>query len=231
MKKLRIQPLSLTWWGMMIGSILYAAFLSRYPQHMRAAGIFSIIFFILYKYALYKTPDFAFNIWDELPLAFCNINGFYFTYGVFTGNQVFLSYCLLLETVATLMALLMPISGWGFEDALLFSGRGLGFYGYHFVLLAQGLSILPSGIFHPSYDLIPKMCLLAACTLIFAHIVNWLLRKKKLDPIANYCYTYGLDTNPVLRALKKIVNINCVYLFLLMPVASLIYLILFAILI
>lgn len=229
MKKLRIKPLSLTWWGMLAGALAYTFFIIKNPQHMKAAGILSIIYFIFYKIGLYHYPNYDFNFWNELPLAFCNINGFYFTYGVFTGNQTFLAYCLILETVATFMALLMPIEG--FEEAPLLSAKGLGFYGYHFILLAQGLSILPSGIFHPAYNLIPKIMLLAVCTLIFAHIVNLVVRKTDLCDEANYCFTYGLDSNPVLAALKRIVNINCVYEFLLIPPGALLYLILFAIII
>lgn len=224
MKDLRIKPLSLTWWGMLLGSLLITVYLCYNPGHLKSFGIMELIIFVLYKYFLSKDKTHNFIFWDELPLAFCNINGIYYCIGVLTGNQHLLAYCLLVEPLAAVMALLTPIEG--FEDAPLFSAKGLGFYGYHFLLITQGLTVAFAGIYQPLYRHIPYVLLIGGVTIIAVHLINMLLRVT-VDPIANYCFTYGLEGNFILEKLKSIWNVDGLYELLFLPIAGVLYLIVY----
>lgn len=224
---MKIKPFNKYWWALFIASAIMTVYIKYHPELMKALGILAAVCFIVYKYFLSKEME-DFELFNELPLNLCNINLIYYIIAVFTGNQIFMGFCFVVGPIGATMALLMPDVG--FEEADLFSGKGLGFYGTHFLLVAEGLLVYLTGMYEPSFSHIPHFMILGLATLIGAHLINTILRKTVCQK-ANYCFTYGLDSNPVLKKARQLISINCIYLFPVVLIFGLVYYLLFLILI
>lgn len=224
---MRIKVFNSGWWTLFIATAILTGYIIYNPVLLKPLAVFAIISFIIYKYYLSIEYE-KFNIFNELPLNLCNINLIYYTIGIFTGNQIFLGFCFIVGPIGALMALLMPEEE--FIDVKLFSGKGLGFYGTHFLLVAEGLLVYLTGVYKPAFSHILHFIVLGLVTVIIAHIINTVFRKT-VCPEANYCFTYGFDSNPILKKAKQFININCIYLFPLVLVFVLVYYIIFLIII
>ncbi len=113
----------------------------------------------------------------------------------------------------------------GFERASFFSIMGLGFYGYHGLLMVINMLYVVLGLYVPSFSELIPMLVYNSIILIVVHFINILLRKISILKLITFCYTIDA-TNPVLKMFYKILPIKCLYLFLTYPLVVLLYAIL-----
>lgn len=177
-------------------------------RFLAGLGLLTVCYLAVYKILLSQVPDFDFHAWHELPLQPCNVIALLSIAAVLTDSRILKGVCFYGGAVFAVMALLMPESG--FAEVALLSVKGLGFYGFHGLVLVLSVSFATLGVYRPRYRDIPAVlaALAALCTL--AHGVNLLLRAT-VYPEANFFFTCGLQGNPVLDALKAVIPVNLLY--------------------
>ena len=209
---------SLLWFLSLGVTVALAVFLalffrSRSEREKRSfIGAFSIalfLFWILYKVWLYVVPDFEFEFWSELPFHLCNIAMPIAAIGAYKNSRVCQGICYFCCSIGAVFALLLPVDG--FYDVPFLTPQGIGYWGYHFLVLLLCVSFVLLGVYHPRLSDIPKVCLtlfLIACGI---HALNLVLRATVYAE-ANYCYTFGLSGNPVTEFLCRLIPVPLLYL-------------------
>lgn len=168
-------------------------------------------FFIFYKaWIIWWDPGYTTNIWRELPFNLCNISILLFYPAVhfdLKHIRAFLFYCC---TLGVVMALLMPSKG--FYGYPIYTFRTFAYLYTHLFLLIMSNMLVALDLYRPSYsDIIPSVILITLYAL-FAHGLNALFRVSGLAPDVNYCFTYGIEGNPVTELMMKYIPYP--YLFL-----------------
>ncbi len=178
----------------------------------------TLLGFILYKYALWADPDYGritaamggFNWWGELPLQLCNINMILIPVAVLKKNRPLMCFGFFLGPLGALMALLMPANG--FDGYSLLLPRMLGYYGTHFMIVAEGLALVTFGIFRPRLRDLPRAALTVLLIALAAFAVNMLLRWTGLHPKANYFYSVETEGNFLLEIFHRWIPVPFLYL-------------------
>lgn len=179
-------------------------------KFMRWFSIISFILWILYKYGLYVDPTFPeFNFWNELPLQPCNTMMWLAIISSFFDITIIMDYGFYVGIVAALMAILMPETG--FYNIPFFSIKALGFYGTHALVLIMGVLFVTLKLTKVSYKNALRSAIFffgMACAMF---LVSFILRVT-VFPEASYYFTFGNDDNFLLRAIKRFIPVNLVYL-------------------
>ena len=183
-----------------------------------AACFLTLIGFFVYKYFLSRDAEFnvltasmgGFNWWGELPLQLCNINMLMIPAAVLTKKRPLLGFCFFVGPLGAMMALCMPTTGFSGYSLLL--PRMLGFYGTHFMIVIEALSIVTLGLYRPRFrDIIPTLgTILCIAFVIFG--INMLLRWSGLHPKANYFYAVETEGNAVLELFYRLLPYPFLYL-------------------
>ena len=219
-KDAHISVFSPGWWFYVILMILGLFALTMvsknmtYDQRLRMIlylCIIELIILRIYKYSLrYIRHDY--NYYNELPCYLCNQSSIMCTIAALTGNTQIMSYCFTIGTLGALLAVFMPDSH--NRDQLFFSVQAVGFYGYHGLLIVTCLSFIATRVYEPVLtDCLSTMAIVVILVVI-VHIINKYLRRKGLNPIANYDYTI----DPEIGILKKLYKLNPTELFYLLPI-------------
>lgn len=188
-------------------------------RFLAGLGLFTVGYLTVYKALLSRVPGFPFNGWNELPLQPCNVIALLSIPAALSDNRVLKSLCFYGGTVFATMALLMPESN--FAEVTLLSVKGLGFYGFHGLVLVLSVSFATLRVYRPRYRDIPAMLAALVVLCALAHGVNLLLRAT-VYPNANFFFTCGLQGNPVLEGLKAVIPVDLIYeLPLLLPMGLL----------
>lgn len=166
------------------------------------------VLWILYKIWLSQDKEFDFIIWNELPLHICNTVSMFAIVASIINDRVWQGYCFHIGTIGAVMSVLMPPSD--FTGVPLWSARGLGYYGYHFMLLAICIGFVTAGLYRPKYKDALKHAVLFFGLGAIIHCINLLLRAT-VYPEANYFYSFGMEGNPILEGLLKIIPIPLLY--------------------
>lgn len=164
---------------------------------MAGLGLFTVCFLALYKAALWLDPAAPFCFWNELPLQPCNVAALLLAPAALTESRVLKGFCFHFGTLFALLAFSMPVPG--FEAVPLFSAAGLGYYGFHGLVLALSLGLGTSGVYRPQYRDLPGALLLLVGIGGAAHAANCLLRAA-VYPAADYFFTFDPLGNPILKA-------------------------------
>ena len=178
-----------------------------------------MIWFVIYKawIILAPGPGFETTFFEELPLALCNLAMFFAYFGAkkdIRPLQALLYFCC---TLGALMALLMPSEN--FYDVSVLMPRCIGYWGFHYGVLFLCLSFVTMGVYRPRMKDVPVALLLLLLTITFCHGCNLLLRGT-VCPEANYGYTFGIEGNPIMEFLLKLIPYPLLFEFpLLIPVA------------
>ena len=185
---------------------------------LSAACLLTLIGFFFYKYYLSIDAEFVvinakmggFNWWGELPLHLCNINMILIPIAVMTDRRPLLCFCFFVGSLGAMMALAMPSTG--FDGYSLLLPRMLGFYGTHFMIVIEALSIVTLGLYRPRFrDIIPTLgTILCIAFVIFG--INMLLRWSGLHPKANYFYAVETEGNAVLELFYRLLPYPFLYL-------------------
>lgn len=222
-----IAPFSF-WWFVFLATVVAGLIVARLllkdkPMEDRrkfitVVGLFGIVAFIIYRYALFADPDYEFVLLKELPLHLCNIAVFLVPIASWKNIRFLQGFCFLNCSIGAILGALLAEGD--FVDVPVLSSRGLGYYGTHFLILFMCLSFAVLGVFRPKFSDVPKTIgiLLIAAGLI--HCVNLLIRAlASVD--ANYFYTFGLPGNSIIDAVYSILPVPLLYeLLFALPVAA-----------
>ena len=209
----------------LFGGILWTAarVLRKKEEDVRARVLAGACFvtlaaFFLYKYALSADPDFSrlrahmggFSWWNELPLHLCNINMILIPAAVLKRNRTLMSFCFFVGPIGAAMALIMP--GPEFSNAPFYLPRMLGFYGTHFMIVIEALSLGTLGFYVPKKEDIPKTIAAFPAIGFAVFLFNVLLRSTGLYDRANYFYTMETEGNGLLEIFWKLIPVPFLYL-------------------
>lgn len=183
-----------------------------------AACLFTIIIFVLYKYAICRDPEYAllmadmggFNWLGELPFHLCNVNMILIPVAVLTGNEALTAFGFFVAPLSAGMALLMP--GIGFDGYSLLLPRMLGYYATHFMILIEGLSLVVFGLYRPRFRDFFKVWIMTMLVAFAAFCLSVFLRRSGLHPGANYFYSIDTEGNAVLELFHKWIPYPYLYL-------------------
>ena len=232
-----ITPLNGVWWAVLLVLAALAALIwyirsGGYPAprgfrntekknrgFLAGLGLCTFCYLTVYKILLSRVPEFDFQAWNELPLQPCNVVALLSIPAALCNARLLKGVCFYGGTVFAALALLMPVEG--FSQIPLFSVRGLGFYGFHGLVLLLSVSFGTLRVYRPRYRDIPGVLAVLSVLTALAHGVNLLLRAFAY-PDANYFYTCGLPGNTVLEGLRAAIPLDLVYeLPLLLPMGLL----------
>lgn len=129
----------------------------------------------------------AFNWFNELPLALCNINVMLIPAAILSKKRSLLSFCFYIAPLGALMAMLMP--SLGFNGYSLLLPRMLGFFLTHGCLVVLGLCLGTTGLYVPRYRDLPLAGLMLIIISILIHCVNLLFVRWGLSASVNYFFT------------------------------------------
>lgn len=190
----------------------------RREKIMGWAGILVCVYLFAYKYFLSREPSFDFVIWHELPLNLCNLAGVCVAVGMLADCRPLKAFAYLNCTIGTMIALLFPEDG--FDRAPFFSACGIGYWGFHFLVLFVCVGTVAVGGYRPRFkDILWALGLVLACAGVM-HGVNLIMRGT-VYPGANYFYTFGLPGNALADRVFAILPIPFLWLFpMLVPAAA-----------
>ena len=236
MKKIRITPFSLPWFGWLILSalalILMRIFVLPLDLQIRLnvllwIGIFSFVYLRIYKLGLRYLKGYDYNYFNELPCYLCNLSTFTCIYAALTGSHIFAVYSYSVGFAGALLAFLAPDPS--FRDIELFSWKSFGFFGYHSLLIVNCLGFAVLDICCPQLADVFGVVGITLALMLLAHGVNFTVRKLKLCEEANYVFTYDPGDNGILVFFHKRIPVPAVYLLPLAGPFALIYLIMYAV--
>lgn len=182
------------------------------------ASVLTLVGFFVYKYYLSIDADYdamrasmdGFNWWGELPLHLCNVNMILIPIAVLTNKRELLAFCFFVGPLGALMALTMP--GPEFCDASLLLPRMLGYYGTHFLIVIEGLSIVTFGLYRPKFKDFPRIVLTILLITFAVFMINMIMRWTGVYPRANYFYSVETEGNFLLEIFHKWIPYPFLYL-------------------
>lgn len=217
-----------TWWALIattvfliliIKNIFKSSSLETIRIFMITFSVFNLLYLFIYKTSLSRVEGYDYLWANELPFYLCNIGSITSLFASITLNPTLMAFCFVEGTFGALLAYLMPDGG--FEEVSFFSIMGLGFYGYHGLLMVINMLYVVLGLYVPTFSELIPMLVYNSLILLGVHIININLRKT-IHPKANYIYTIEA-TNPILKTFYKILPVKCLYLFLTYPLVVILY--------
>lgn len=180
-------------------------------------GIFAFLYLAVYKFCLSREDPAYFHIWNELPLNLCNINCILVAVAMLADCRPLKAYAFLNGTLGAIIALVFPDPN--FTGVPFLSAFGIGYWGFHFLVLFLAAGVVVIGGYRPRYkDLIWALSLLLGSAVI-AHLINLLLRATVFEG-ANYFFTFGLAGNALAETLYALLPVPLLWeVMMLVPVA------------
>lgn len=204
---------------LIIKNIFKSSSLETIRIFMITFSAFNLLYLFVYKTSLSRVEGYDYLWANELPFYLCNIGSITSLFASITLNPTLMAFCFVEGTFGALLAYLMPDGG--FEEVSFFSIMGLGFYGYHGLLMVINMLYVVLGLYVPTFSELIPMLIYNSLILLVVHIININLRKT-IHPKANYIYTIEA-TNPILKTFYKILPVKCLYLFLTYPLVVILY--------
>ena len=201
---MQIYPFSPTWYATIVLSLAMIHYIQQYfknktiqqkKQFIKYFNIFVILFWIAYKWSLSMDPNYNFIFWNELPLHLCNVTCILFLIASIKDWDILRGLCFFTGTLGIIFAFIMPDANFSYIS--LFSYRGIGYWGYHGLMLVQSMSLVTLNIIQPDTKDVTRILILLALLCLSIHGVNLLLRATVYDQ-ANYFYTFGIPGNIIM---------------------------------
>lgn len=177
--------------------------------------ILNALLYFTYKIRMAQTFD-DFEILNELPLHLCNLNLVLMPIALLTNNKLLMSYFYY-------VGLLFAICGIMFFDSVflgksVFSYVTLVYFIYHSILISVPILLVLLKMFTPKLSEIWKALVLLFALATVMLVINLIFRLTGICEKANYFYTMGMDDNPVLGPLMKIIPVPLLYYLPTMPI-------------
>jgi uncharacterized membrane protein YwaF len=177
-------------------------------------SIFNIIIFTINKFVLFRVFD-DLEVLNELPLHLCNMNLILIPVALLTKNKLLMGYTYYVATIAAMAAIMFFDSRYVGVNVMTYSV--FVYFFYHAVLVATPILLVMFGLYTPEKSQIINVIILLLCMATVIHGFNLFMRSTGLCTISNYFYTMGMEGNPVLELLMKLVPIPLVYYFPMIP--------------
>jgi len=169
------------------------------------ACLLTLAGFVLYKYKLSLDADYnvlragmgGFNWWGELPLHLCNINMILVPIAILTNKRELMAFCFFVGPLGALMALIMP--GAEFQGVSILLPRMLGYYGTHFMVVIECLSVVTFGFYKPKIKDLPRIVFTILVISFVVFMINMIMRWTGIYEKANYFYSVETEGNPILE--------------------------------
>ena len=178
-------------------------------------SIFNIIIFTINKFVIFRVFD-DLQVLNELPLQLCNMNLILIPLALITKNKLLMGYVYYVATIAAMAAILFFDSRYVGVNVMTYSI--FVYFFYHAVLVATPILLVMFGLYTPEKSQIIKVIILLLCMATVMHGFNLLMRSTGWCTISNYFYTMGMEGNPVLELLMKLIPIPLVYFFPIIPI-------------
>lgn len=198
-KDLRINTFNKGWWfyiGLtIVGLILFSAYGNTLPMEERRkliliTSILEFIFLRFYKHYMMRTHK-DYNYFTDLPCYLCNQSTIMCIIAALTNNTHLMAFCIILGTGGSLLAFTFPDKC--LVNQRFYSVQTFGFYFYHGLLIVTCLSFYTLGLYKPQLIDALWNALMILVSGIIDHILNVILVKTGLNPIANYDFTMYPD--------------------------------------
>ena len=194
--------------------------------------LITLMLFFVYKYNLSLDPEYniamepmgGFNWWGELPLHLCNINLILMIVATWFNKRTLMSFCFFVAPLAALMALLMP--SYGFEEYSILIPRIMFYYGIHFAIIVEALSIATLGLYRPEFKDLPHTISVALVLAFAVFVFNMLLRITGIYDRANYFFCVETEGNPILDIFYSFLPYPFLYI---LPCAVILYIYMLAV--
>lgn len=181
------------------------------------ASVFVFVYLFLYKVWLSHSPDYDMEPWNELPLNLCNLSTVLLAIAMLSDSRALMCFCYLNCPLGALIALLFPEEG--FYNVPLLTPMGLGYWGFHFLVIFLCALPVVLGLYRPKFkDILISVGLLFLAATVM-HGVNLLMRATVYDE-ANYFYTFGLEGNALADFAYNILPIPLLWELVMLPVAA-----------
>ena len=182
------------------------------------ASLLTLAGFFVYKYCLSIDPDYdslrsamdGFNWWGELPLHLCNINMILIPIAVLSGKEELKAFCFFVGPLGAMMALTMP--GQEFNGFSILLPRMLGYYGTHFLVVIEGISIVTFGLYKPKYRDLPRTAFATFAIAFIVFMINMIMRWTGLYSRANYFFSVETEGNFLLEIFHSWIPYPFLYL-------------------
>lgn len=181
------------------------------------ASVFVFVYLFLYKVWLKLSPDFDMKPWGELPLNLCNISTILLAVAMLTNSKALMCFCYLNCPLGALIALVFPEEG--FFNVPLLTPMGIGYWGFHFLVIFICSLPVVLGLYKPKFKDIFLAVGLLFLTAAIMHGVNILMRATVYDE-ANYFYTFGLKGNALADFAYNILPVPLIWELVMLPVAA-----------
>ena len=173
-------------------------------------AVFNLLYWVLYKFLLSRTPGFDFRLALELPFHLCNLNSMLMIVALNIKKPELLNFCYCFGIIGAFLAILAPDPD--FVNIGLFSSvRGYGYWFYHHLLIVQCVLLASTGLYRPGFREIPKSFLILVILYFAMYLINLGIRALTGIPV-NYLYTFGMPGNPLIEMLYKILPVYPIYL-------------------
>ena len=208
-KDSHIRPFNPGWWLYFVLTVVFMFMLTivanRYDRQTRlnivfVLSVFETIVMRVYKRSL-KTYRNDYNYFNELPCYLCNQSTLLCVLASYLDNSHIMAFCFVIGYIGELLAIFAPDS-YNINQAF-YSRQALGFYGYHCLLLVTCLSFYTLKLYNPNPKDTLWITILLFMLVALAHIINYLLRKSRLNEKSNYIFTFHPD-NALLEKLYKL---------------------------
>ena len=171
---------------------------------------FNVMLYVLYKVAQANEQGYAFDIFTNLPLHFCNLNLLLLPIAIHTKSKALMAYQLYFGIPLTALALITvyptfisrPI--WNFTPFVYFY--------YHSMLAVLPLILVKFKFYTPSYKIIWQPTLMLVMVTAIMHIVNIIFRATGVAVESNYFFTYGLEGDFFTELLWRMLPYNFFFL-------------------
>jgi len=171
---------------------------------------FNAVLYVAYMIAHVVDPNFHFEILNNLPLHFCNINLVLIPLAILTRNKTLMAYQVYFGFPLATVALIVvyPL----FLSTSILEFKTFTYFFYHSVLVVLPILLVKFRIFTPSFKIIWQPTVLLLTLTLIAHIINVTFRATGLSSEANYFFTHGLDGDFFTEFFWSIVPFNFFFL-------------------
>ena len=213
----RIKLFNPGWWFYMLGAIIFLIVFSmignQYNRQDRLnmvllLSLIELIILRIYKFSLKNYRD-DYNYFNELPCYLCNQSTILCIIASYFDNSHIMAFCIIVGSFGALLAVFMPDSY--NVDQPFYCRQAFGFYGYHCLLIVSCLSFATLNLYKADPKEALWIMLIIFVLALIAHIINYIMRKSKLNKKSNFVFTYDPD-NLILEKLYNFMPIKLLYL-------------------
>jgi len=171
---------------------------------------FNAILYVVYKIVQANEASYAFDIFTNLPLHFCNLNLILIPLAIHTKSRTLHAYQLYFGVPLAALALITVYPT--FLSRPIWYFTPLVYFYYHSMLAVLPLILVKLKLYIPSFKVVwqPTLMLIALATTI--HIVNVVFRATGIANESNYFFTYGLEGDFFTELLWGILPYNFFFL-------------------